>query len=488
MRRILPAFDLLLVAGIFLLLCEIPPASALQWIQVPGVIHIHTTFSSGTYSIDQLVTKAKAEGLGCLILTDHDRVVMEYGLFPFRNLLKVRKKLPSVMSAGADKYLDAISRVNHSQSDVLVIPGVQCSPFYYWSGNPLTGTLTAHDFRKELLLIGMRKAADYRKIPTMYNGPSFRYTRALLPRFLFFCAVFALALMLMRRPGGFRRAGMVLSVIGFLMMVNDLPFRSSRFDPYHGEQGIAPFQEVINYVNQRGGMAFWAHPESNYATAGRQLGPISLRTPHYPEALEKAVNYTGFEAIYGDNITITKPRMLWDQVLLEYCAGLRKRPVWGIAGADFHVESGGDRLDTYQTVFLVRQKSIDDVLAALYHGRCYAVLKKDGARLSLDRFETRNDKTGAAAIMGETLATTDSPVVDVRLSATDGGKYPVRVTLILQGETVHVFTGNTPFQFQYKPTSREMSGHSYCRLEAEAPRLGQLISNPIFVNSILHSR
>ncbi len=481
MRRILRASELCLFAGIFLLVFRIPGVSADPWIQVPGVIHVHSTFSSGSDTIKQLVARAKADGLGCLILTDHDRVVMEYGIFPFRNLLKIRKQRRSVLSIGIEKYLNTISDIDHRQSDVLVIPGVQCSPFYYWTGNPLTGTLTAHDFRKELLLIGMKKPSDYKQIPTMYNGFSLRYTWVLLPRFLFFFAVFVLSLLLMRQPGWFRRAGLVMAVVSFLLMINDLPFQSSRFDPYHGDQGIAPYQDVINYVDQRGGMAFWAHPESNYASKARALGPILLRTPHYPEALEKAVNYTGFEAIYGDTVTITKPERMWDQVLLEYCAGFRKQPVWGLAGADFHGESAGVRLDTYQTVFLVHKKSVDGILAALHHGRCYAVLKKGGARLSLDRFDARNDKTGATAIMGETLTDGKPPVIDVRICATDNGKYPVRVTLILKGESVHVFGGDTPYQFQYTPRPDEMKGHAYCRLEAESPGLGRLISNPIFV-------
>ncbi len=69
------------------------------------------------------------------------------------------------------------------------------------------------------------------------------------------------------------------------MMVNHHPFKSSRFDPYHGDQGEAPFQDVIDYARSRGGMVFWAHPESNYSKNGVEMGPVKLMTEHYPDRI-----------------------------------------------------------------------------------------------------------------------------------------------------------------------------------------------------------
>jgi len=75
-------------------------ASAGEYIQLPGVIHVHSSFSSGQYSIGELVSRAGNKGLEVLILTDHDQVVMEYGLFPFRNLIKRRETVGSAGRAG----------------------------------------------------------------------------------------------------------------------------------------------------------------------------------------------------------------------------------------------------------------------------------------------------------------------------------------------------------------------------------------------------
>jgi len=115
-------------------------------------------------------------------------------------------------------------------------------------------------------------------------------------------------------------------------MVDQHPFKSSRFDPYHGDMGQAPFQVAIDYARSRGGLVYWAHPESNYSNKGVQMGPVKLMTAHYPEALIETDNYTGFAALYGDNITATKAGMQWDRALVQYCSGDRADPVWGIAG------------------------------------------------------------------------------------------------------------------------------------------------------------
>jgi histidinol phosphatase-like PHP family hydrolase len=90
-------------------------ASAGEYIQLPGVIHVHSSFSSGQYSIGELVSRAGNKGLEVLILTDHDQVVMEYGLFPFRNLIKRREERPSVLLAGPENYLAEIERLNRQQ-------------------------------------------------------------------------------------------------------------------------------------------------------------------------------------------------------------------------------------------------------------------------------------------------------------------------------------------------------------------------------------
>ncbi len=79
--------------------------------QVAGLIDLRSTFSDGTYDIETLVRMAKERGFEVLVINDHDRMVMEYGLPPFKNIVKKRVELNSVNKKGAKAYLDSISNV-----------------------------------------------------------------------------------------------------------------------------------------------------------------------------------------------------------------------------------------------------------------------------------------------------------------------------------------------------------------------------------------
>jgi hypothetical protein len=209
------------------------------------------------------------------------------------------------------------------------------------------------------------------------------------------------------------------------------------------------------------------------------MGPVKLMTAHYPEALIETDNYTGFAALYGDNITATKAGMQWDRALVQYCSGDRADPVWGIAGSDFHGGGNGIELDTFQTVFLVKNRRQKDILQALERGRLYAVRKAAGFRLSLDQFQIKDDESDKRAILGEELAIGRAPVITGRLSATDGGHYSVAVSIIRGGKPIWSFEGQTPLDFKFVDPD-QWSGKTFYRLDASGKVAGQLLSNPIF--------
>ncbi len=456
------------------------PVRAVDLFQLPGVIHVHSTYSSGRYSIEELVAKAEEKNLEVMVLTDHDQVVMEYGLFPLRNLIKKREVRKSVLQAGPQRYLNEVSRLNEAQQSVLVIPGVQSSPFYYWSGSPFGQGLRAHDFRKEMLLIGLSSSDDYYGLPRLHGGFSTRYMRGLLPRFIVFLAVLLISVYLFRQKGKVRMGGLITAILSIALLVNHHPFKSSRFDPYHGDQGIAPFQDVIDYVGERGGLVFWAHPESNYSKSGVRLGPISMVTKPYLDDLIASENYTGFAALYGDSASAADAGMHWDQILMEYCRGHRAHPVWAIAGSDFHEEQKGFDLATFQTIFLVKDKRQEDVLWALKQGRIYAVRQTSDIRLSLDQFQLLDKETGKIALMGEELTLNGAPIIEGRLAASDGGGYAVTVSIVKDGKQAWSFEGQTPLDFHLEDEDGR-AGKSYYRLDVKGKATGQLLSNPIFV-------
>jgi hypothetical protein len=263
-------------------------------------------------------------------------------------------------------------------------------------------------------------------------------------------------------------------------MLNHHPFKSSRFDPYHGDQGTAPFQEVIEYTNSRGGLVFWAHPESNYSKDGVRMGPIKLITGHYADELIASINYTGFAALYGDTSNTADAGSYWDRILKEYCEGRRDRPVWAIAESDFHQEQKGFELDSFQTIFLVRNREHHNVLQALRSGRVYAVRKFDGSRLSLDEFHIIDKNSDNRATMGEEISVNGSPIVAGKLSLLDGSRQDVTVSIIRDGKKNWTFKGQTPLDFHLIDQDN-WSGKTYYRLDARGRTAGRLLSNPIFV-------
>jgi len=468
------------VAISLMLLLFSKAVAAREFVQLAGVIHVHSLYSSGRYSIEELVAKAAEKQIEILILTDHDLVAMEYGVFPIRNLVKKHEERKSILQAGPRRYLSEIEQLNKQQQAVLIIPGAQSSPFYYWRGKPFGEGLSAYDYRKELLLVGLDAPEDYEYLPVLHGAFSTRHVRTLLPRFLVFFAVFILSVFLITQKGKLKIGGLLVALLSITLMINHHPFKSSRFDQYHGDQGVAPFQDVIDYVAERGGLTFWAHPESNYSKNGVRLGPIRMTTKPYPAALAESKDYTGFAAIYGDSAMAAEAGKHWDQVLLAYCRGDRNRPVWAIAGADFHEESRGLALDTFQTIFLVENKHPRDVIQALAKGRVYAVRKTQGMRLSLDQFRIKYKDGGQTVIAGEEMTATGDPVVEGRISASDNYRCKVAVSVIKGGRIAWSFEGQTPLDFQLLDQD-QWHGKTFYRLEVKGSDGGYLLSNPIFV-------
>ncbi|MGA1845411.1 MAG: hypothetical protein ACMUIS_12675, partial [bacterium] len=154
MRLIRAIACILVPAGLFILLlfpCILEGGQGLE--PMTGVIDIRTTYSDGDFSAQELVAMAKERGIDALLITDHDRMLLQYGLFPFRNLLFLRIEKPSVLKNGARGYFDMLNRAAGS-GEVVIVPGLESAPFYYWTGWPVPGRLTAHDWEKHLLIFG----------------------------------------------------------------------------------------------------------------------------------------------------------------------------------------------------------------------------------------------------------------------------------------------------------------------------------------------
>jgi hypothetical protein len=475
-----------------------------DYIQVPAATDLRTTFSDGTYSVEELVKNAKSKGIEILIINDHDRYSLEYGFWPLERILKKKVEESSLLKNGARAYLDEVESVSKKYPDMVIIPGVESAPFYYWTGSIFSNNLTANKWENHIGIIGLERPEDIEGLPTLNSNYSIRHIKKYIYNSAFFALSFLLGILLLRWNGIYKYSGIIISLFSFLFIINFHPLKSSLFDQYHGDRGVLPWQETIDYVNKRGGMTFWHHLES--ASGIGKKGPININTPPHPEDLIKTYGYTGFQAIYEDTIHITDAGREWDMVLSQYCAGNRDMPVWGIGGLDYHAEGeSGIKLQDVKTIFLLKEKSKIAVYDALVNGRVYSVRQGEDYRLALDEFSISDESGKPApeslnqgkAISGEEMEVKGNPRLNIKVSATpplppfDKGGIKgesVEVQLIRNGEMIKRYEGETPLEINYidehllesEEGKFKLGDKIYYRLNIYGKRPNYIISNPIF--------
>lgn len=457
----------------------VPPAVAYE--QVPALMDLRTTFSDGAYDPETLVQMAARKGFSVVFLNDHDRVVMEYGLPPFRNIIKKKEELNSINKSGADRYLRTVAGLRKLYPNLILIPGTESTPFYYWTGSPFAGNLTANDHERRILTMGLEKPEDYETLPILHNGLSGSQIRAAMPALAAFLLCFLIAVYFLFKNGWWRLSGAVLALLSAGFFMNIVFARTSPFDAYHGKQGAAPYQLFIDAVAKKGGLTFWNYPETRSGV--RNLGPIQVKTLPYPGMLLETRNYTGFAAIYGDTITVTEPGNVWDVALGEYCSGFRERPPWGIATADFHKEGGyGQNLGDFQTVLWLTEKSHQSVLTALKTGKMYACQGKFPRIPRLDEFSVSAAKpnTAPGMISGDELILDRNPRIRITVSGgVAGAGKEVQVRLIRSGTLIQIFKGTLPMDIDYTDFLRTPGEKIYYRMDMTG--YGIIVANPIFV-------
>ena len=446
--------------------------------QVSGLIDLRTTFSDGAHDLKFIVELAREKGFGVLVINDHDRMAMEYGIPPFRNIVKKRIERNSINKMGAEEYLSSIKETDRTYPDMIIMAGSETAPFYYWSGSFFKKNLTAHNHERRILTIGLEEAEDYHGLPILHNGLSTRFVGGFMPALLIFCTPLLLGLLLLRGKGSYRIAGIVIAVVSILLVINVHPFRSSPFDQYHGDQGIAPYQLLIDYVNEKGGMSFWNYPETKSGI--RKMGPIFVHTAPYPEVLLKSKGYTGFAALYGDEITVTEPGNIWDKVLVDYCNGKRETPVWGISTADFHGEGeSGEVLGNFPTVFLVKSRTKEEILRALKNGKMYACRGDYPSIAKLEEFSVSSSNGKVKGVSGDEIIVEGFPRIRISLSSDIPAESRVRVRLIRSGRVIERFDGQLPIEIEYEDKGIKKEEKEYYRMDLHG--YGTIVSNPIFV-------
>lgn len=461
--------------------------------RVPLVLHVHSDLSTGDRSVEELLKTLRAQGIGGLLLAENYLARVEYGFEPFRALTHVTYEERSVMHLGPDRFLARISRARRANPDMLLLPGVEVIPHQFWSGSPAGLAMTLHNTQKNLLVFGVEDPAGLRSLPVTGNPYTRGYGRQslvdALPALLIVpgLVLFFVHKVRRQRVGSaiiivrHRRfvLGTLLLLIGVVDLVRGWPFTVDEYPPWR-DFGLAPHQALIDHVEGLGGATVWSFPEA-WDEGRRPVGPVAVswRTDAYPDDLLRTFRYTAFGALYDQPARFILPGGGWDRLLVEYAAGERSRPAWGVGESGFHGTAGGKRLEATQTVFLVRERTERAVLDALKRGRMYALQRTpEGTLVLADWSVTAGD---TAAVSGETLRVPEGTPVEVRIAvdATGAGADTVRVSLVRNGAFLNAWSGET----SVRATHREVfDGRPLVfRIDARGRVPHRIISNPIFV-------
>ncbi|OGQ99996.1 MAG: hypothetical protein A2505_05635 [Deltaproteobacteria bacterium RIFOXYD12_FULL_55_16] len=500
---------------------------------VPGVIHLESQAAGSPLSFEEVVERARKAGMRIVIFNDKYTNRVEYGLPPLRNLLKKSEERGAISSYGTARYLREINDLGRRYPEMLILPGAEVGAFYYWKGSvwafarnvlsreglrrllsPGKGDaekIEKYDFRqsqverglkvvnfhKDMLVIGLEQVDDYLDLPMVSNRkPRVVSWLGLLNLWPLPLLVFAFIRLFSHRPApypyvlaaqpggvplvpdrsltGIRRASkfsLLLIVISLLFLAGNFPFFYPKFDQYHGDQNSAPYQELIDYVNDRGGLIFWSSPD--ISTGVFRAGPMLMETRPYSHELLDTRNYTGF-AVFAEGMkTSGIPGGIWDQVLVEYVNGRRERPVWAIGELDYEE---GDWMGETQTVFMLRDFNRNDMLAALRKGRIYAVTGPPNIpRPVLKQFQIWDEKEQRWAEMGETATVRAPTKIKIELVVPPGATAR-DLRLIREGKVVWNMEVAGSFSEIIELDYQREAGMTYYRLDLDS----RLVANPVF--------
>ncbi len=400
-----------------------------EYIVLSCAVHIHSTFSGKEFSLERIVKDARAANIDSLIFTDHDIMRWEYGIWPLTSLLKRTIERPSVISAGPERYLGEIKNLQEKNPDIILIPGVESTAFYYWTGSPFDKSLVLNSWHKHILVLGMPEPEQYRLLPVVSNSHA----------------------------------------------------KNNPFDQYHGDQGDKPYQALIDYANANDALTYWAHPEAPNWEKPIQIGPIKIETKQYASSLMHTKEYTGF-AIFAEGMRKAgQPGNEWDKTLQEYCRGARTQPVFVIGELDYG-EDKSYRLDEITNMIYVKDRSAKDIIASLKGGKNYVRWAPHGAKWNLDMPSFFTQSGEIKALCGETIHAAGRPKIFITLSASDFKQHPVTIRIVRNGKLYTTLEGSAPNTIIYEDPASLDQKLSYYRVLIDDPAGNRIATNPVFIS------
>jgi len=477
-------------------------------------LHFDSQVSGGQYTLPELANIIARYGLDAGIITDHDNMKVTYGIRPFDDFLKFSITENSINTYGASKYVNEIIALDASYPNVILIPGIEAVPYYYWEGSPLLENLVLRDWHTHLLVFGLENPQTIANLPSIpnhlgYKKPTGKIFKYIAENFMYF-ALIALYFLLFilffifiirRKHGlvdiarasrhhhrGYRFSFLALLFAGLFgfILYTQYPFLPLKYTQYERDAGSGPYQELINYVNENDGLVFWAHPEVSHLEKRQVNIPlmsqtITIATEAYPQRIMDTKNYTGFAIFWEGMKTVGKPGGLWDMALNEYCNGLRDKPAWAVGELDFEESNTLANVTETLTFLFAKERSRAGVYEAMRAGRMYTTRGFIGNKIVVDDFSIWDMHSGRNAFIGETLSGVQLPiVVHLRIRALAKLSKPETIMLYRGPELIKKFYLNSVLDEWFVDESAITDKMFYYRIIG-GENWPTLATNPIFV-------
>ncbi len=438
-----------------------------DYVTLDCVLHVHTNFSSGKDTIEKIVELAETHNIDCVVLTDHLVKKIEFGIWPFRKIIKRSVNLASVKKFGVENYLSKIKQINRRQNDVIVIAGVEVTPHYFWSVEE--DSLVVNNLHKHMLVIGVPQEDLFNSLAVLGNELTAGKFK-----------IFSLWPIIILLLGIFLRSKFLI-ISSLILLAINFPFKYLPFDQYKNYFEL-PYQNLINFINSKStnSLIIWAHPEATNYEKKVLLKKVKnlkiyARTLSYHESLLNTYDYNGFSIFAEGYRKIGCLEGIWDEILIDYILGKRKKPVWCFSELDYG-EFSEDEIHIRKNVVYVKQKDYETILFALKNGNFYSLWRDKDKELVIEDFKFCGEKI----LFGQTYnKNVDKINISFKIKFSNDENLLTKVFIIKNGKVVFTKEITTPATVFYEEEKPKMK--SYYRIFIESKYPNMVATNPIFV-------
>lgn len=479
---------------------EINPYS--EYHNLLAAIHLDSQISGGDYSLKELADILNENKIDVGIFTDHDNMRIEYGL-PFLRNFSFAQERNSISTFGEKKYVSKINSIRSYYGNLILLHGAEAIPYYFWEIDWESFTFKVMNFHKHLLVLGLETAEDYENLPSLKNGFKTKFTFWFLLNLIPFVTlwfgvkIYRTVIKTQIRKYGFlhdkkrsfKKEGSIIIVLSIIYIFNNFPYFVEPIYSQYENAGEKPYQDLIDYVNSKGGMVFWAHPEkNNNLDLGKYLGiNVRMQTNEYPSSLEKTTGWNGFAAFWEGAQKTASIGGVWDRQLKQFCLSNQENPTWAISELDF---DGGDSKNIAESVSLIysHEKDEQSVLKSIRKGRMVIFRNFAQTYLTFNEFSVKNSKN-FKKIIGETLALEkgENPVFSFDFDIDKKLKEKLTMFFIKDGKILEErILEKGENYFEIEDTSYSYRQKSFYRviIGKGEQKFFIFMTNPIFVSSI----